>query len=83
MFHGFKMAIEYIVPVLDEVYVGKRMVKEFVDKKEVCFMYQYAGWVLRLLEMMPSQFIDWTWVYLDNSNFNSIKTKHDAEIKKV
>lgn len=83
MFHGFQMMLEYVVPILDEVYVGKRMVKEFVNKKEVCFIYQYAGWLLRIVEMMPSQFIDWTWIYFDNSNYSAIKDRHAAEVKEL
>jgi hypothetical protein len=59
------------------------MVKEFVNKKEVCFIYQYAGWLLRIVEMMPSQFIDWTWIYFDNSNYSAIKDRHAAEVKEL
>jgi all-trans-retinol dehydrogenase (NAD+) len=83
MFHGFSMAIEYVVPVLDEAYVGRRMVREFVGRKEVCFMYQYAGWVLRLLEMMPSQVYDWMWIHLDSSNYAAIKGRHDLEAEQA
>lgn len=54
MFHGFKMLIEYIVPILDEAYVGKRLVKEFVARKEICFIYQYAAWILKFAELLPS-----------------------------
>ena len=34
MFQGFKTKLDLLMPVLDEQYVGKRLVKEFIEKKE-------------------------------------------------
>jgi hypothetical protein len=33
MFHGFKTKLDFVCKILDENYVGKRLVKEFVERK--------------------------------------------------
>lgn len=57
------------------------MVKEFSARKEVCYIKPYAGWILRLMELLPSQLNDWMWISLDTSDYNAIKNKHDSWVK--
>jgi hypothetical protein len=57
------------------------LVKEFVERKEICFIYQYESWILRVLEMFPSQIYDWLWVNLDQSDFSQIKDRHAGLVK--
>jgi short-subunit dehydrogenase len=49
MFEGFKTKLEFFLRTLDEGYVGKRLAKEFVQKKEVCFVYQYEAMIFKLV----------------------------------
>ena len=57
------------MPILDEKYVGKRLVKEFVNKKEVCFIQRRHAIVINLVKFLPTFVNDWIQVQLDESMF--------------
>ena len=72
MFTGFKTYLDFFIRILDEKYVGKRLVKEFIAKKEVCFMYLYESLIFRLLSLLPTEVMDFISIHLDVSNFASL-----------
>lgn len=54
MFKGFKTKLDQVIRLLDEEYVGKRLTKEFVEKKEVCYIYQHQSIFFKLMDFLPS-----------------------------
>ena len=83
MFLGFKTKIEFIFRHLDEEYVGKRLAKEFVHRKEVSFIYQHQALLFRIIELLPSQVCDYLACNLDISNFEELRKRQEQEkIKK-
>jgi short-subunit dehydrogenase len=75
MFKGFKTKLDYVVRILDETYCAHRLVKEFVERKDVCFMYLYEALFFRLLSFMPTQLIDFAAVHLDVSRYTPNKNQ--------
>ena len=69
MFQGFRTKLDMVVRVLDEKYVAQRLVKEFVERKEECFMYIHQAYVFKLFSMLPNQVIDFLSVKLDVSRY--------------
>lgn len=49
-----------------------------MQRKEVCFIYEYAAWLVRIAYLLPSQIYDILWTYCDKSNYSSIRDKHEA-----
>ena len=68
-----------MIPILDEKYVGKRLVKEFVQKKEICFIYQYEAILFRVFDWLPSGLIDWIQAHLVISDFKPIRSNKEEE----
>jgi short-subunit dehydrogenase len=75
MFKGFKTKLDFFVRVLDEKYVGERLVREFVSRKEVCMMYLYEAFMFRILSFMPSQVVDFAAKTLDVSKYATMTKK--------
>ena len=75
MFKGFRTKLDLIVRVLDEEYVGKRLVKEFVERKEECWMYTHQAFVFKLFSFLPNQIIDFLSVHFDVSRYSSQNPK--------
>ena len=54
MFLGFKTKLDFLFRQLDPDYVAKRLIKEFIQKKEVCHVYEYEAIVFKILNLFPS-----------------------------
>lgn len=67
MFEGFKTTLDSIIWPLDEKYVGQRLVKEFIQKKEVSFLYQYEALFFKLFDFLPTEIADQTSIHLNHS----------------
>ena len=69
MFQGVKTKLDKILPILDEKYVAKRLVKEFVNKKEVCYIQRRHTIIINLLKFLPTFVNDWLQINMDESKF--------------
>lgn len=70
MFKGTKTKLDWFLPILDENYVARRLVKEFISKKEVCFIQRRHVIILNIVKCLPTFVYDWLQVNLDDSQFN-------------
>ncbi len=82
MFLGFKTKLDFLFRPLEPEYVGKRLVREFLLKKEVCHVYEYEAFLFKVVYFFPSEFWDMLSLKFNISNFETIKNKHDDKIKK-
>lgn len=73
MLQGFKTRLDFFFRILDQEYVGQRLVKEFVQKKEVCYIYEYEALLFRLIAMMPTSLVDFCAIKMDISSLKSAK----------
>jgi all-trans-retinol dehydrogenase (NAD+) len=54
MFLGFKTKLDFLFRPLEPDYVGKRLIKEFIQKKQVCHLYLYEAVLFKLFNLFPS-----------------------------
>lgn len=54
LFTGFKTKIDKIFPILDEKYVGHRLLNDFIDRKEVCYVGRKHALVPKLMKFFPT-----------------------------
>lgn len=73
LFEGYKTKVDLLFPVLDENYVGIRLIKEFVARKEVCFVGRRHALMMKLLNLFPSTFQDWFYIHIIESDFSAKK----------
>jgi hypothetical protein len=78
LFEGFRTKLDFVMLPLKEDYVGKRLVKEFIQKKEICFIYQYESIFFKLIDLFPTELLDPVTIYLNDSN---LKNSYKAELK--
>ena len=71
-----------VLPTLDEDYVGKRLVKEFVDRKEVCYIGRKHALIMKILAFFPTFVVEWFCSLIENSDFENRKVKDRKEIRK-
>ena len=70
MFQGAKTKLDWFLPILDEKYVARRLVREFISKKEVCFIQRRHVIILNIVKCLPTFVYDWLQVNLDDSSFS-------------
>lgn len=75
MFQGFKTAYEKILPILDEAYVAERLVREFVNKKEVCFIGRRHAFLVKIFQFMPTYLVDLITIKCNLSDFTQLRKK--------
>lgn len=73
MFEGFKTKLDKFLPVLEEKYVAERLIREFINKKEVCFIGRRHGLIVKLSKFLPTFFQDWVIINMDQSDFSKKK----------
>ena len=71
LFKGYRTKLDFIFRMLDQTYVAKRLVKEFVARKEACFMYTYQLVLFRLISLFPTHLIDFAAVHLDQTKISA------------
>ena len=54
MFDGFRTKLDLIFRQLEPDYVGKRLVREFIQKKDVCYIYEYEAFLFRVMNLFPT-----------------------------
>jgi all-trans-retinol dehydrogenase (NAD+) len=69
LFEGFKTKLNLVFPMLEENYVSDRLVREFMRKKEICFIWNSNAFVMRLLRLLPSSISDLLLQFMDISNY--------------
>ena len=79
LFRGFK---SYAFSVLDENYVGKRIVSEFIKKKEVCYIGRRHALVVHFTNFLPTQIIDGVYKYIFANQFPERKLSEVTDRKK-
>lgn len=71
MFQGFKTKYDKILPVLDQTYVGERLIREFINKKEVCFVGRRHAFISKLSHFLPTPAYDWITINENISDFSN------------
>ena len=54
MFEGFKTRLDFLFKQLEPNYVGKRLVKEFIQRKDICYIYEYEAFIFRIINLFPT-----------------------------
>jgi 3-oxoacyl-[acyl-carrier protein] reductase len=79
MIEGFKTHMDFIFRILDQKYVGKRLVHEYIEKKELCYVYEYEALIFKLLTILPTNILDFLAIRMDISSMKSAKMLENHE----
>ncbi len=66
-------------PILDQRYVGKRLVKEFINRKEMCYIYEFEALLFKFIMFMPSCIQDFCATKLDVSQLQPSKVINNCK----
>jgi len=58
---------------LDEKYVGIRLLKEFVERKEVCYVGRKHAFLIKLQKFFPTWLQDWFFINVVEADYRKRK----------
>ena len=73
MFEGFKTSLSWLFPMMDQDYVGKRLLGEFIQKKEIIYVYQYESLLFKMALFLPANVYDYVANFLDHSDYTRLR----------